>query len=135
MRMTEQQFAALRKPGGGGAKKPKAITEKPEAPESPGEAALALQLQALRIDFDREFKFCPDRRWRADFRVGRVLVEVEGGIWNGGRHTRGTGFENDCEKYNWAALNGWLVLRYSTRQVMAGQAAKGIVEAMGRGME
>lgn len=126
MRMTEQQFAALRKARPAAKKRPAV---------SPGEAALALQLQALRIDFDREFKFCPDRRWRADFRVGRVLVEVEGGIWSGGRHTRGTGFENDCEKYNWAALNGWLVLRYSTRQVLAGQAAHGIVEAMERGSE
>ena len=126
MRLTEQQFAALRKQA-----QPRAAKKPPAV--SPGEAALALQLQALRIEFEREFQFCPDRRWRADFRVGRVLVEVEGGIWSGGRHTRGTGFENDCEKYNWAALNGWLVLRYSTRQVMAGQAAKGIVEAMGRG--
>lgn len=128
MRMTEQQFAALRKQT-----QPKTAKKRPAV--SPGEAALALQLQALRIEFEREFQFCPDRRWRADFRVGRVLVEVEGGIWSGGRHTRGAGFESDCEKYNWAALHGWLVLRYSTRQVLAGQAARGVVEAMERGSE
>lgn len=125
MRLTEQQAATLVKHRTVGAKQRRSV--------SPGEAALANQLTALKIEFEREFRFCPDRRWRADFRISdtKILVEVEGGVWSGGRHTRGSGFEKDCEKYNWAAANGWIVLRYSTRQVMAGEAAKGIVNAMG----
>lgn len=60
-----------------------------------------------------EVRFEPKRRWRADFGVGRVLVEIEGGTWSGGRHTRGKGYLADCEKYNRAAELGFVVLRYT----------------------
>jgi len=40
-----------------------------------------------------------------------VALEVEGGVWTGGRHTRGAGFIEDMEKYNAAACMGWFVLR------------------------
>lgn len=51
-----------------------------------------------------------------------IAVEVEGGTWSGGRHTRGDGFEKDCEKYNTAALAGWRVLRFTGAQVQSGIA-------------
>jgi hypothetical protein len=53
------------------------------------------------------------RRWRFDFCWPSVMVavEIEGGGWNGGRHTRGSGFVKDCEKYNAAAFLGWTVFR------------------------
>lgn len=62
---------------------------------------------------ETEFRFHPPRRWRADFahEAARVLIEIEGGVWSGGRHTRGAGFENDAAKYNQAALDGWAVFR------------------------
>jgi hypothetical protein len=65
----------------------------------------------------REFKFCEDRKWMFDFAWPKkmVAVEIEGGVWaknSKSRHTTGTGFANDCEKYNWATVAGWKVLRY-----------------------
>ena len=49
-------------------------------------------------------------------------MEIDGGIWNGGRHTRPVGYENDVVKLNEAALDGWLVLRATATQVKTGVA-------------
>jgi hypothetical protein len=53
------------------------------------------------------------RRWRFDYAwpSHHVALEVEGGIWQAGRHTRGAGFVKDLEKYNTAQCLGWVVLR------------------------
>ena len=66
-----------------------------------------------------EHKFSPTRRWRFDFchPVLKIAVEVEGAVWVRGRHTRGSGFLKDMEKYNAAVLLGWKVLRYETKQI------------------
>jgi very-short-patch-repair endonuclease len=97
---------------------------------SKGEEALAMMLRAYGVEHEREYRFHPPRRWRADFAIPahRILIEVEGGTWTAGRHSRGKGFDADCEKYNTAALQGWKVLRYSTGKVISGEA---IVEIMG----
>lgn len=95
----------------------------PKAP-SQGEQLMAVHLRAHNIAFTTEFKFCSSRKWRSDFYVTstQILIEVEGGTWSGGRHTRGKGYEQDCEKYSWAAANGWTVLRFTTGQIKSGQA-------------
>jgi hypothetical protein len=68
-----------------------------------------------------EHRFHPTRKWRADyaflFTSPRVLVEIDGGAWTQGRHTRGTGFIADMEKLNAAALLGFMVLRYAPNQL------------------
>lgn len=60
-----------------------------------------------------EYKFHPTRRWRFDFAYPDLMlaIEVEGGIWVGGRHIHPVGFEKDCEKYNEATKMGWKVFR------------------------
>ena len=64
------------------------------------------------------------RRWRLDFAWPDVLigVEVEGGTWVAGRHSRGAGFEQDCEKYNEAAVLGWAILRFTGKMIHSGAA-------------
>jgi very-short-patch-repair endonuclease len=66
------------------------------------------------------------RLFRADFcwPEHNLLVEVNGGTWNGGRHTRGAGVERDYEKLNLAVLAGFRVLLFTSRQVRSGQAAE-----------
>ena len=68
---------------------------------------------------ERELLFHPGRRWRADFAhlPSRTLIEIEGGIWLRGRHTRPQGFLADIEKYFEAAMAGWRVLRLSEREL------------------
>lgn len=60
-----------------------------------------------------EFRFHPTRRWRFDraWPAHRVALEIDGGVWTGGRHTRGGGWHKDTEKLNTAASMGWRVLR------------------------
>ncbi|MGS0705485.1 DUF559 domain-containing protein [Acinetobacter sp. ANC 3781] len=101
--------------------------------ESIGESLLATQLKAFKIEFEREFKFHQKRKWKADFHlVGkRILVEVEGGIWSGGRHTRGKGYIGDMEKYNAAVMMGYQVIRFSTEQVKSGLAVQQIEKMVG----
>ncbi len=100
---------------------------------SEGEAKLASDLKALRISFEQEYKFHPKRHWKADFHITgtKILVEVEGGIWTGGRHTRGKGFIHDMEKYNAATVLGYQVLRFSTEQVKSGLAVRQIEKMVG----
>jgi hypothetical protein len=89
------------------------------------EEALAEQLVAHGAPpFTREHRFHPKRKWQLDFAWPeiRVACEVEGGVWTGGRHTRGAGFTADCEKYNEAAVLNWLILRVTGQMVNDGRA-------------
>ncbi|MFV5503637.1 DUF559 domain-containing protein [Acinetobacter sp. 226] len=119
------------------ATKPKGRSKRPkvkgEKVQSEGEVKLATALRALKIDFEQEFKFHPERKWKADFHlVGKkILVEVEGGIWSGGRHTRGKGYIGDMEKYNAATMMGYQVIRFSTEQVKSGLAIQQIEKMVG----
>ncbi len=92
-----------------------------------------MQLRAAGVQFEREHKFHPTRRWRFDFALPehRIGVEVEGGTWNGGRHTRGSGYEKDCEKYAEALCLGWRVLRVTGKQVKSGDAALWLFRILG----
>ena len=60
-----------------------------------------------------EFLFHPKRKWRFDyaFPAHKVAVEIEGGVWTKGRHTRGKGYTNDIKKYNEATVLGWRIIR------------------------
>lgn len=100
-----------------------------------GEALFAFQAKASKLPpAEREFRFDPTRRWRFDFAWPdpRVALEVEGATWIGGRHTRGAGFEADCEKYSAAAIYGWCVIRATTGQVKRGDAIAWVSEALAR---
>jgi len=68
-----------------------------------------------------EFRFHPIRKWRADYALPefKILVEVEGAVWVQGRHTRGSGFVKDIEKYNTATSMGYSILRVQPKDLMS----------------
>lgn len=70
-----------------------------------------------------EHRFHPTRRWRFDYAWPglKIAVEVHGGTYTNGRHTRGLGFTGDREKMNEAAIYGWTVLEVTSAQVRSGQ--------------
>lgn len=65
-----------------------------------------------------EYRFCKNRKWRFDYAYPKqkIAIEIEGGVWMGGRHTRGSGFVKDMVKYNNATMLGWRLLRYTPDQ-------------------
>ena len=68
----------------------------------------------------KEHRFHPTRKWRVDFwHNSGVAIEIEGGVWTGGRHTRGKGFIADMEKYNALAERGILLFRIPAHQITA----------------
>jgi len=92
------------------------------------EEDLAFQLRAAGLErgMEREWRFDPVRRWRFDFawpgNDPLVAVEVEGGTWINGRHSRGAGMAADMEKYNEASTKAWYVLRVTAEHIKSGQA-------------
>lgn len=99
------------------------------------EELFALHVRGAKMPLpERELVFARPRRWRLDFAWPdrMIAVEVEGGTWTGGRHTRGTGFMEDCEKYANAAILGWTVLRVTSDHVRTGQAVKWLEQLFNR---
>ena len=74
--------------------------------------------------FTREHKFAHDRKWRMDYAHLALCIslEVEGGVWTMGGHTRPAGFLKNLEKYNAATLAGWAVLRCTPQMIKDGTA-------------
>lgn len=81
-----------------------------------------------------EFVFAKPRKWRFDFAWPKVepklALEVEGGVFIAGRHSRGAGMVKDMEKYNTAVLAGWRILRVTPKQIADGSALTLIEQAM-----
>jgi hypothetical protein len=80
----------------------------------------------------QEYRFAPPRRWRFDFCwVGNardfgsnnlIAMEIEGGLFIKGGHSRGRSFIKNMEKYNQATLLGWRVFRFSPDEIKDGSA-------------
>lgn len=109
---------------------------RPKLPKalSPGEEEFLLQCRVYGLLPAREHKFHSSRNWRFDFAWPElhVAVEIEGGAWANGRHSRGSGFQADCEKYNAALLQGWSVFRFTTAMVKSGKAIDTILSVLGK---
>ena len=102
--------------------------------ESHLEKTFLLQVRVLGLPIpEREFRFFPKRRWRADFAWPdqKLLVEIEGGVFSVGRHNRPMGFIKDCEKYNYAVLLGYRLLRFAPPHVTSGDAINCVCLALG----
>ena len=96
-----------------------------------GAIPMRMESDALRAQFDalwailrgpvleQEYRFHPIRKWRFDYAcpAARIAIELNGGVWSGGRHVRGAGYLRDREKINAAQLMGWRVIELGTGAV------------------
>lgn len=104
-------------------------------PRSALEQTLAWQVRAAGLPTPcPEYLPIPGRKFRFDFAWPelRLLVEVQGGVWNGGKHGRGSGILKDQEKLNLATLAGWRILQVSENHITNGQAILWIRQAIER---
>lgn len=93
--------------------------------------ALSLDRQCIAVGLpspELEVRFHPTRKWRFDFAFvsQRLAIEVDGGAFVQGRHSRGGGVEKDVEKFAEAMVLGWRILRVTPRHVRNGQAVNWI---------
>ena len=118
-RMTDAEFRKqfCKKPP----KKKKSIIPKID---SELEEELAFQIKAVGLsEFQRQYKFHPDRDWMLDFYREGWGIEVNGGGWNAGRHNRNPlTIGKDYEKWNSAAEMGIKILLFTGEQVKDGTA-------------
>lgn len=110
---------------------PAATAPEKGAAKSQLESWLAAQIRLLLTGAPepvREYRFHPHKKWKFDFAWPEVklAVEIEGGVYVQGRHSRGAGFEADCAKYAEALLLGWRVLRVTRKHLKNGQALRWI---------
>ena len=99
-----------------------------------GVELFVIHMAELGLFLRREYRFHPERQWLFDFildcgkstilggREFKLAFEIEGGIWVGGRHTRGKGYQEDLWKYAHATIDGWQIFRFSTEDVLNGTA-------------
>jgi len=69
-------------------------------------------IEAWETDYLERKKAKPrSRRYRLDFAhpETRTGIEIQGAVYSGGRHVRGSGYERDCRKYNIAYTSGWTI--------------------------
>jgi hypothetical protein len=80
----------------------------------------------------REYKFDPTRQWRIDLAWPNKLVgvEVQGGIWISGAHTRGSGILLDSEKSLAASSQGWRLIPVVPEFITDNTAVRGITNAL-----
>jgi very-short-patch-repair endonuclease len=78
-----------------------------------------LWLTISKTELVEEHRFHDTRKWRLDFAhiEAKVGIEIQGGIWNGGRHGRGYGIAQDNEKSNEAIFCGWVIIKLAGNQI------------------
>ncbi len=95
---------------------------------------LMMRAEGIADGFERQYRFLPERKYRADFAhpQKRIIVEVDGGGWIYGRHHRPQGYEQDRERDNLAVIAGWRVLRFTPAMIRDGRAVQFIKLALER---
>jgi len=61
------------------------------------------------------------RQFRADYFLPEynIIIEVNGGQWTSGRHTRaGKGYENDLTKLNLAQYHGYAIYQFTYEMLL-----------------
>ena len=88
--------------------------------------------QLLGGEWWAEWPFHPTRKWRFDYACPKLksAIEVDGGIFTGGRHSGGVGQLRDFEKGNAACAMGWYVFHTTPEDMHDLEFRKLVLEAI-----
>ena len=107
-------------------------TRKATTPQASSDLFTVLCKRVLGVECVKEYRFHDKRKWRFDYAIPehKTAIEVEGGVWTGGRHTSPQGFLGDMEKYNTATVMGWRVLRTTPDKLLTNETLAMIRKSM-----
>lgn len=94
---------------------------------------LEIYLTGMGISYETEYRFHNTRKWRTDYYISdyNLAIEIEGGVYINGRHTRPSGFMRDIEKYNQLTVYGIILLRYTPRMIKKCEFTKDLDDIIG----
>lgn len=77
------------------------------------EEAFELALNVLEIKYEKQFQFESTKHWRFDFHLieHRILVEISGGPWSGGRKGKLKDKAWSMDRYDVAEKIGYTIVR------------------------
>lgn len=92
--------------------KPKIVKRK-KTSETVKKEQIFLYVKDIFPDVVAEYKFLEDRKFQFDWFIPskNCGIEYEGLFCGKSRHTEIVGYNNDCEKYTLASLNGYKLIR------------------------
>jgi hypothetical protein len=115
---------ALGLPDSFGPQKRKGVKATPASKPNPEIFLAMLRSHGIEESCEQEFEFAKPRKWRFDwvFRdmVRPVALEIQGGIFTGGRHVRGAALLEEMAKLNEACILGYRVLFATPADVTSG---------------
>lgn len=89
------------------------------------------------IPLGRQHQFHPVRKWRFDYVAPwpvKIAIELQGGIYTGGAHSRASGQKRDMAKNNAAAALGWRIFYLHTSNVTSRDALREIADTIAQSL-
>ena len=88
------------------------------------EETLFQELEEHSIGYERKFQFESTKHWRFDFHIVklRLLIEIAGGPWSGGRGGKLANKAWSLDRYDAAEEMGYTFVRLEPHQIESGYA-------------
>ena len=98
------------------------------------EETLFQELEEHSIGYERKFQFEPTKHWRFDFHIVklRLLIEIAGGPWSGGRGGKLAMKAWSLDRYDVAEEMGYTFVRLEPHQIESGYAINWIQNQLER---
>jgi very-short-patch-repair endonuclease len=98
------------------------------------EATLKEELTDLAIGFESKFQPIHTKHWRFDFHIVklRILIEIEGGPWSGGRGGKLANKAWSLDRYDLSEEMGYRIERFHPDAILSGYVINLIKERLAR---